>query len=103
MRESISTLSMNSSKLDADTRTARTSGRLVHVRDANPVLEDRDGPRVLGLEPLQSSCLLPEERGELVEAGLCRGELGLERGNARLRRVDGRLRVLELGDDRREL
>ena len=77
--------------------------RLVDVRGADARLEDRDRLLVLRLEPLEPLCLPLEQSSQLVEARLCARELGLQGGHARLGRVDRRLRVLELGDDRREL
>ena len=78
-------------------------GWLVDIRGADACLEDRDGLLVFRLESLEPPGLPREQGRQLVEASLRAGQLALQSRNARLRRVDRRLRILELGDDRREL
>ena len=52
--------------------------RLVDVRGAHTCLEDRDRPRVFGLEPFEPARLPGEERRQPVEALLLCRQLGLE-------------------------
>ena len=77
IRSRNSTLSSRSAKLDAD-RGREQVRRLVDVRGAHTCLEDRDRPRVLGLEPFEPARLPGEERRQPVEALLLCRQLGLE-------------------------